>query len=203
MPRRRTHFVDAGTAVVLLALMAIVLTSVSDAVGEIGRMQGARISVRRSSSVHGAATLVFLPGDATVLIDPGPDPTLVSWVEETLGERGVSRMDVVVVTAPLRDRYAGLAELMGRYAVGAVLYNGRADTANKTDWRAFLDTLTTHGIPLVTVGAGDRIRQGDAQVDVRSPDAVFAKSPDPAETRILLRLASSGGAASLLYNEKE
>jgi competence protein ComEC len=73
---------------------------------------------------QGDAILVEAPGGATMLVDGGPDPEL------TLRRIGANlpffarRIDLLVLSHPHQDHVAGLAEVLDRFRIGAVLHAG-------------------------------------------------------------------------------
>ena len=71
--------------------------------------------------------------------------------------------------------------------------------AHRTEWSQLTAVIAAKHIPLITVGAGDRIRFGDgaAEIDILSPSAAFARSPEPSDTGIVQRVITQKFTALL------
>jgi competence protein ComEC len=79
---------------------------------------------------QGDATFIQTRGGAQVLIDGGPDDTVLTRLREVM-PRGDTSIDLVVGTHPDKDHIAGLAPVLERYDVGTIL-----TTENKNDTQA-------------------------------------------------------------------
>ena len=94
--------------------------------------------------------------------------------------------------------YGGYQYVLAHYTIGAFIYNGRADAAYSTEWTQLMNAIAVKHIPLITLGAGDRVRFGGAglgapaenEIDILSPDAASAHSPNASDTAITQRKSS-------------
>ncbi len=107
-------------------------------------------------------------GDATMLIDGGPDPTRV------LAELGATmgpwrrRIDIVALTHAHTDHGAGLLGVLDHYEVGLAIEPEGLNSSPLTDlWAA---AIASHGVTRRAVHAGDTLAVGDLRVTVLAPD---------------------------------
>lgn len=100
---------------------------------------------------QGDATLL-LSDDATVLIDAGPDPIVLS---RKLDRYGVDAIDLLVVTHVHADHIRGLEAVVGQMPVTAVAYDFGGHVTTASEW------LESHveraGIPRVDPRPGTRV----------------------------------------------
>jgi len=139
---------------------------------------------------QGESALLVLPGGVTLLTDAGADDGIVDDLQKVMPAEDASYIDLAIISYPQSADYGGYQYLLDHYRVGAFIYNGRNDNAYKTEWQQLMNVITAKHIPLVTVGAGDRIHYGAAhdEIDILSPDAAFARSPEPSDTGIVQRV---------------
>src|SRR3989338_4757096 len=107
---------------------------------------------------QGDAILITTPAGQRVLIDGGPDLTVLEGLGRYLPfyDRTI---DLLVLTHPDADHLTGLIAVMRRYTIGAVLYTGVAyDSAG---YRYFQSELTRRGIPVIDPGFLDTIQLSD------------------------------------------
>ncbi|MEK7481998.1 MAG: MBL fold metallo-hydrolase, partial [Patescibacteria group bacterium] len=76
---------------------------------------------------QGDSELVNLSGGVQVLIDAGPDNKILEELSLILAPTD-RYIDLVVLSHPQYDHFAGLIEIFKRYEIGAFLYNGREGT---------------------------------------------------------------------------
>jgi len=108
-------------------------------------------------------------GNATMLIDGGPDPVRV------LDELGATlapwqrRIDVVALTHAHTDHGAGLLAVLERYDVGLAIEPEGLNASPLTDlWSA---AIAKRGVERRAMHAGQRVQLGDATIAVLAPDA--------------------------------
>jgi competence protein ComEC len=143
---------------------------------------------------QGDALLVRVAGGHDVLVDGGPDPRLVL---SRLSEQGVTRLDLVVLTHPHLDHVAGLAAVLRRYPVGAVLEG--PDHSEIPEYIAFADEVRRRGVAHRLVGRGDRIEVGPALIDVLAPTHVASGTrSDHNNSSVVMRVRTPDGTVLLL-----
>ena len=140
---------------------------------------------------QGDAALVTLPEGTTVLIDgggrPGPfrnrgtpgdgDPSFQQdarsvgemVVSEYLWWRGLDRVDYLVATHADADHIDGLNDVARNFAVRAAFV--ARSPAGDAEYSEFAQTLSSKGVPLRFIGAGDEIRIGNVSMSVLWPPA--------------------------------
>jgi len=142
---------------------------------------------------QGDSALMRSPAGATILIDAGPDPQLVST---KLAALGVRRVDLLVATHPHADHVAGFPAILARFPVGLVLDPGcRSDSP---EYSAFLSALRSSGVPARHPRQGSTLTVGDVRVEVLGPERCFhGTDSDPNNDSLVLRV--SVGRASVLF----
>jgi competence protein ComEC len=144
---------------------------------------------------QGDSALVSFPDNTTLLIDgggkPGPFKSTLSE-EDTEGEdevqfardgrsigesvvseylwwRGLDHIDYILATHADADHIDGLNDVARNFAVRAVLV---ARTPSRDpEYSRFVETLSSRGVPIRIIGAGDEMRFGDLSVTVLWPVA--------------------------------
>lgn len=115
----------------------------------------------------GNATLVRDPSGAMLLIDTGPDASILRALGETLPEWRKS-IDAVVLTSATAAAARGLPDVLSRYHVSALI---RTDTPGS---KSMEDTLaaaasTESGLHQSTVPYGTRLSLDSVRIDIISP----------------------------------
>ena len=138
---------------------------------------------------QGDSQLISLPEGGKILIDGGPGKEVSFQLAKAL--RPADRyIDLVVLTHAEKDHLGGLKDVLLRYRVGAFLWNG-AD-AGSDSWLELRNVLAEKNIPIVQVGASDRIIQGESIVSIVSPDKTLLANPNKNERSLVMLLASEG-----------
>lgn len=148
---------------------------------------------------QGDAMLVEVPGSppARMLVDAGPDETAAL---AALRRRGVTALDVVVVSHPHADHTNGLPAVLTRVQAGALVTG--PDPPRELDEPAASAIATEvvaaqQGVPLLRVSAGQQFPLGAAVVQVLSPPADGSLGGEPNDNSLVLRVISSDGAILL------
>ncbi len=127
---------------------------------------------------QGDAILLQGPTGGRALIDTGPDPDrLLALLDQRLPAWD-RRVDLVVLTHPHEDHVAGLALLLDRYRIGAIVEPGMVG-AGPGD-AAYRRRLTELGRETRVVAAGDRLWLDGIALDVEwpLPGRVLLRAPD-------------------------
>ena len=138
---------------------------------------------------QGDSELIELPGGVQVLIDGGPNKSVVFELGRINGSTD-RYLDLVVMTHPQTDHFAGLSDLLDRYQVGAFIVSGRSGESEV--WEDFYKKLKGKGTAIVLVEAGDKITYEDNLLEVVSPDGGLLGDKEINESSIILRLESEG-----------
>ncbi|MFF4268765.1 ComEC/Rec2 family competence protein [Streptomyces sp. NPDC001536] len=155
---------------------------------------------------QGDAT-VLAAGDGTgVVVDAGPDPTLVDRCLRTLG---VTRIPLVVLTHFHADHVAGLPGVLRGRSVGAIETTGFEEPVDQVEF--VRRQAARHRIPLTRAVAGERRRTGALAWEVVWPPpgagvaggpvaSMEPEGPNDASVALLVR---SGGLRFLLLGDLE
>jgi competence protein ComEC len=136
-------------------------------------------------------------GTHTMLIDGGPDPSLLL---KGLSAQGVHRIDLLVISHPHADHVDGLVPIAETFPIGRAL--DPYTPANLPAYDAIVTALARRRIPRDRAVAGMTYRLGEATVDVLWP-AIERMHDTPADINnnsIVMRVRY-GGDAILLAGE--
>jgi len=136
---------------------------------------------------QGDSSLLMLQS-AAILIDAGPaTDAALRELDLRLKRRTI---DLAVITHPELDHFGGFLDLLERYRIGAIVWNGR-DSESEL-FEEFRERSKALGIPWIVVRAGDRIRYGSSTADVLWPRMAAFSNSSANETGIVLRFSLSG-----------
>lgn len=138
---------------------------------------------------EGDSELISWGNGAKILVDGGRAGRLDSELGRALGP-AERRIDLVLLTHCQIDHLGGLKGVVERYAIGAFVYNGCDD--DPPEWRLLKEELRRHGVSLVRLVAGDRMRIGEATIDILSPLPDSQVALDENERAITFLLKDSG-----------
>lgn len=143
---------------------------------------------------QGDASLLKLKSGHKILIDGGPDPGLVGKLDEAMAQ-DYKYLDLVAVSHPQRDHFAGINYLLDYYGVGAFLYSGREPAESETEWQALKTKLEAKKIPILALIRKDFIKIGSDEIEVVSPGPDFWQSGELNDTSLVLWLKTNGARA--------
>lgn len=167
-PRGRAERLVAGSLAAAVVALAVAIVHRPDGI--------ARLIVLDVG--QGDAILLEGQRGGRLLVDGGPDPgRLLVALDEELPPWD-RRIDVVVLSHPHEDHAAGLAALLGRYAVQRVLEPGMLGPG--PGYQALNAVLAAGGIERGILATGDRLAVDDIRLSVLWPDAgtVPERPPD-------------------------
>lgn len=102
------------------------------------------------------------------------------------------RIDVLFVSHPEQDHLGGLFDVIRRYDVGAVVWNGERNDL----WSSFSSELAARGIPFFALAAGDTVYQEKNIFRVAWPPAGSTPSDQNDQSLVLF---FSNGTTTALY----
>lgn len=146
---------------------------------------------------QGDASLIRLPSGAKMLIDCGPDRTVLGKLGKYLPFYDRT-LDYLVVSHFDADHYGGCVDVLQRYAVKKVYINGD-EKPDDAYWKKWAIALRTENAEVKIVSAPASINDGTAKIDFLSPDQSFvsiAKS-DSNNHSVVFRLTY--GTTTVLY----
>ncbi|MGW2724009.1 ComEC/Rec2 family competence protein [Streptomyces sp. NPDC001492] len=147
---------------------------------------------------QGDATVLAAGDGSGVVVDAGPDPTLVDHCLRTLG---ITRIPLVVLTHFHADHVAGLPGVLRGRSVGAIETTGFEEPADQA--RFVRKEAAARHIPLTRAVAGEQRRTGSLSWQVLWPQPSPAPDPDGPNDASVALLARSGGLRLLLLGDLE
>lgn len=112
--------------------------------------------------------ILLRSGDVDVLVDGGPDATVLQRLSEIRPARD-RKLDVLVLTHPQRDHLAGLLTVLEREDVGLVLL---PELNNASDlFRSFVAEIQKRRVPVRFARAGQQLEARSFTLTVLAPDA--------------------------------
>ncbi len=145
---------------------------------------------------QGDSELAIFPGNIKILTDAGPDSKVIGELEK-IAQLSDKYIDVAVISHPQTDHFGGFNYLADRYRIGAFVYNGRADSPGVAEWTDLIAKINKENIPLVRLGAGDRIKYSENEIEFLSPSFELTQSAELNDTG-LVEMVKSGGLRALL-----
>lgn len=115
---------------------------------------------------QGDATYIQLPGGEDVLIDGGPDASVLVELGKVMWFWD-QKIDYVILTHPHADHVTGLVEVLRRYAVKQIYYTGALHTAPA--YLAWLAEIEKQKIPMQIVEGGFELDFGGARLEFMYP----------------------------------
>ena len=122
---------------------------------------------------HGCAVFIEFPSGQTMLYDAGrmgsPEGG-VRAIADFLWDRGLRRLDAVVLSHPDIDHYNALPKVLEKFSVGAVYVSPMMFNKNNQAVAKLRRAIEAAGVPIREVWAGDCLRAGgDCRVEVLHP----------------------------------
>lgn len=187
---KNEHMTNRNMIIVVGALVMLdVLAWSSIAFGSFGK----QLELFFFDVGQGDSEMIVMPGGVKMLIDGGPDNGKAA---ESLGRVLPWRdryIDVVMVSHLELDHFGGLMDVIRRYDVGAFVYNGRA--ADSESARKLMIELGKRKVPMVIVGAGDKVAYGANVMDIVSARGDMIKKTNANESAIVARFTGGGMTA--------
>ncbi|MGW3291532.1 ComEC/Rec2 family competence protein [Streptomyces sp. NPDC001002] len=147
---------------------------------------------------QGDATVLAAGEGTGVVVDAGPDPTLVDRCLRTLG---ITRIPLVVLTHFHADHVAGLPGVLRGRAVGAIETTGFEEPADQVEF--VRKEAAARRIPVTRAVAGEERRTGPLSWRVLWPPPPGAPAPDGPNDASVTLLVRSGGLRILLLGDLE
>ncbi|MCE5276232.1 MAG: DNA internalization-related competence protein ComEC/Rec2 [Syntrophaceae bacterium] len=126
-------------------------------------------------SVGQGDSILLTEGPHAVLIDAGPSQTGFDMgrhvVAPHLTRRGITSLDLLVITHSHPDHIGGIPYILERFPVGQIWTNVREDP--NPDFQEMLRIAQDKSIPIRNVCIGDSLRLGDMHMDVLNPQIRF------------------------------
>jgi competence protein ComEC len=118
---------------------------------------------------QGDSTFVETPQHHQILIDGGPDLTVLSKLQKLMPAQDRS-IDLIILSHPEKDHFAGLLEVLKRYQVDYVLWTGIVrDTPEYKEWVDLLELSKMNGTKVITAVKDQEIIAGNVVIDTIYP----------------------------------
>ncbi len=149
---------------------------------------------------QGDAILLVSPSGKQILIDGGPDLSVL----EELGRHMPffdRTIELLILTHPDSDHVTGIPEILSRYRVERVLFNGTSHESRR--YEAVLAALKAQGIPVILPDPSLDIDIGDGlTLDILWPEhAVVGTEPEKPNDESVVVRALFGSSALLLTGD--
>lgn len=119
---------------------------------------------------QGDSAFIVTPQNHQILIDGGPDSTVVGKVAKQLPFWDRS-LDLVILTHPEKDHMSGLIEILKRYKANYIIWSGvKKPTPEYLEWLEVLIKQKNKGTKIITAQQGQEIKVGYLLVNVLSPE---------------------------------
>jgi competence protein ComEC len=153
---------------------------------------------------HGGCTVLEMPDGRTILYDSGamggPDVTR-RQIAPFLWNRGIRKIDEIILSHADLDHFNGLPALLDRFAVGQITSTPSFADKSTPGVRETLAALTRHSIPLRIVQSGDWLAAGEVQMECLHPPD---KGPEGKENfRSLVLVVRHAGHGLMLTGDLE
>ncbi len=137
---------------------------------------------------QGDATLITTPHHQHILIDGGPDSTVLTRLGEEMPFHDHT-IDLMIATHNHSDHITGLNHVMDRYDVKKMWISGAIHTTN--EYLKMLDNIKTHGIPTELAWKGKTADVDSVHLEVVHPiDNMEGQRPeDQHDATIVVRVS--------------
>lgn len=137
---------------------------------------------------QGDSSLIELPGGIQILIDGGPDgKRLLENLEQILPPQD-RRIDLLIMTHPQLDHFAGFIDVLKKYEVGAFLSSGRK--VEIPAYKELISQLKKRDVPYIQVVEGDSIGVGQTKLRIVGPSPSELVSGELNDSSVVVLLES-------------
>ncbi len=143
---------------------------------------------------QGDSTLIKTPYGQNILIDGGPDNTVIKRLGEELPWWD-KNIDLMILSHPHEDHLNGLIDVIKRYKVKKILYTGAIHTS--PNYLAWLELVRDRNIPIIIIDKPQTINFGDeCRLEILYPLENLAG-------QVVNNLNNSSIIARLVYGENK
>ena len=190
MPSRFLKIIFSLFAVFLILLGIAVKDNLSGVLerGQTQDLIEGKLEVDFLDVGQGDAILIKTPAGQKILIDGGPDNSVLNQLGDNLPFFD-NQIDVIILTHPHSDHVVGLVEVLKRYKVKEIYYTGAAHTT--ADYLAWLKEIKAQAIPLKIIKEPIILNlDQDLKLEFLYPDKDFTNQrvTDLNDTSIVSRL---------------
>lgn len=135
---------------------------------------------------QGDSSLVYLD-NILFLIDAGPDKKVLQGLSRVFPKK-VNYIDLAFISHPQLDHFGGFLDLLNKYDFGAFIINGReADNKTHEIYNELILKIEERKIPVITLGANDKIKYKNNLIEIISPDQNWIQSAELNDTSLVFR----------------
>ncbi|MCS6789080.1 MAG: MBL fold metallo-hydrolase, partial [Patescibacteria group bacterium] len=135
---------------------------------------------------QGDSTLFNFNNKIFILVDAGPNNKVVSSLDKILKQKK-NYIDLAIITHPQIDHFGGFFDLLESYDFGAFIINGlQPDLKIKNIYSDLIEKIKSKNIPVITLGAKDKILYDNNLIEVLSPDLNWLQSAELNDTGLVL-----------------
>lgn len=131
--------------------------------------QNKNLKVSFLNVAQGDSAFIITPENHQILIDGGPDSTVVGKVASKMPFWDRS-LDIVILSHPEKDHMQGLLEILKRYKVNYIVWSGiKKNDSEYLEWLKVLVRQKNMRAKIITAEAGQKIKVGDLKIDILNP----------------------------------
>lgn len=168
--------------VCLLILNIIVWGSI------LGGKLGDRLELHFFAVGQGDSEMVVLPGNVKLLIDGGPPNGKAAQELGFALPWHDHYIDMVMISHAELDHFGGLLDVLQRYDVGALMYNGQG--SDSESFKELAKLVKEKNVPVIVLDEGSKIMHASSTVDILS-----VRGKNKNEGAIVAKVSSSGISA--------
>jgi competence protein ComEC len=118
---------------------------------------------------QGDSAFIVTPQNHQILIDGGPDSTVVGKIAKQMPFWDRS-LDLIILSHPEKDHMQGLLDILKRYKADYIVWSGiKKQDAEYLEWLKVLVKQKNSGAKIITAEQGQEIKVGDLVIDILNP----------------------------------
>lgn len=148
---------------------------------------------------QGDATFIEFKNGTQALVDCGKTAKVLEELGRVMDFRDKS-IDYLIVTHPDNDHYGGCIDVLERFDVANVVYNGQQK--NEDFYNEFSDRVEKEGSTFNIIKSEERLELGSDIIDFIFPDGTLIPNPSDNNSSVVF-LLESGGKKALFTGDME
>jgi len=155
------------TSIVYLMMAGLTLVTIALWSAIIAGSTSGKLALYFLNIGQGDSSFIQLPNGVQILIDGGPSgPALLENLAKIMPPQD-RYIDLVMMSHPQLDHFAGFIDLLKKYQIGAFIGSGRRGPIAGYD--ELHRQIEAHGIPYFALAEGDAITAGDSKLSILGP----------------------------------
>lgn len=185
----------------LLLVLAILLIALIPSILLSQRQYGDQLQIWFFDIGQGDATFIQTPQGSQILIDGGPDDTVLQKLASVMWPWDRT-LDAIVVTHPDADHITGLVRVLERYKVNMIIETGAESDTSFSE--VLVLAIENEGSDHRLVKAGDLIAFDGLRLFVEGPEKTYEnQKPKETNNASVVLLATYGETSVLLMADAE